>query len=114
MKYKSIAAVLALLLASASSQAQPIMIKLVVEGGKEDYQNVPICVPLSFPVKADDQQVTLKDESGKIIIGQLTKPGLTTEHIKPKKEGEVRRDLRPHSLRSRPSSSISISTRTWA
>ncbi len=77
--------------------AQDNVIKIEVTPNKQAFANTPLTIPLSVPeawakfheVKVD--VITGKDPA--IIVGQLTAPGITTESIKPTKEGLVRRDL---------------------
>jgi hypothetical protein len=56
-----------------------------------------ICVPLSLPEKyAGLREVIVEQPGGgpkSQLLGQLTAPGLLTEHIAPSAEGLVRRDL---------------------
>jgi Family of unknown function (DUF6807) len=56
-----------------------------------------ICVPLSIPEQyAKQREVIVEDPNGgpkSMLLGQLTAPGLMTDHIPPSAKGMVRRDL---------------------
>jgi hypothetical protein len=80
------------LLATSPLRAQNRIV-ITVEGGKSDLQNVPVCVPLSLP---KDQANFVRAHialEGREAEGQLTAPGLATEHLAPSAKGLVRRDL---------------------
>ena len=79
------------------SRAQDDVIKIQVMPGKGDHLNTPLTIPLSVPEKwAKLDEVAVDVVTGRDLVktvGQLTAPGITTESIKPTKEGLVRRDL---------------------
>jgi len=82
------------LLAASPLRAQTIEITL--EGGKQPIKEVPVCVPLSLT----EEQASRRDLltllfQGKDYgtFGQLTAPGILTEHLPPSAKGLVRRDL---------------------
>jgi hypothetical protein len=90
------AAVLVCLAAANVGRAQQDALQIDVTTGKDGH-NGPICVPLSIPqewAKFDEASILIitGKDPGK-AVGQLTKPGITTESIKPAKKGLVRRDL---------------------
>jgi hypothetical protein len=92
MRRATIWAGLALLAGAGAAPAQQTGITVTITADKQDYKNVPVCVPLSLPAPVKEQRALL--ESGDLRIeGQLTIPGLLTEAIKPSAEGLVRRDL---------------------
>jgi hypothetical protein len=80
-------------LAPATLRADTVNLELTVRGGPHDLKQAVCVVPLSMPAKfAEITHVTLRGE-GVAAAGQLTEPGLTTEHIKPSAKVHVRRDL---------------------
>jgi Methane oxygenase PmoA len=91
------AALLLGLAVTNASLAQDNVLKIAVTTDKHAYENVPLCIPLSVPKawsKFDEVAVDIVTgkDPGK-AVGQLTAPGITTEAIKPAKDGLVRRDL---------------------
>ena len=74
--------------------AQDNVIKIDVTNPR---QNEPLTIPLSVPKAwAKLDEVVVDVITGRDVaptVGQLTAPGITTESIKPAKEGLVRRDL---------------------
>ena len=82
---------------SASAQ-DAFTVTVTLKSGKHAHTNNPICIPLSLPARvaqANEKYGNLATIrwGKKNLIGQLTAPGLTTEHIKPKNKDMVRRDL---------------------
>ncbi len=89
---KRLAVLLALLL-PASARADTLPLEITVRGGPHDLKQAVCVVPLSLPPKfADGVHVRLSGP-GLAVDGQLTAPGLTTEHVKPAGKDRVRRDL---------------------
>jgi len=92
-----IAAIVLGLTATNVVSAQEDTLKIEVRFDKNDRGNAPLTIPLSVPkawANLDEVAVAISagDQNG-ALVGQLTAPGLTTESIKPDKEGLVRRDL---------------------
>jgi hypothetical protein len=86
-------AALSALLLPAGARAAGKEFDVTVAAGKTDRTNTPVCMPLSVTKDlAKNEWATLRTPDGKVIYGQLTAPGLTTESIKGEK-GELRRDL---------------------
>jgi hypothetical protein len=91
--------VLMLLTFATTTFAQPKSIAVEVVGGPKEGGETPLCVPLSLPAelaKLDEIDVYIDyggDALPRPTRSQLTAPGLTTEHVKPAKDGQVRRDL---------------------
>jgi hypothetical protein len=86
-------ALLLLVLAQAPARADTLNLELTVRGGPHDLQHAVCVVPLSLPPKfAESVRVELRGD-GVSAEGQLSAPGLTTEHVKPAGKGRVRRDL---------------------
>ena len=77
-------------------QDNVITIQCVTQGNKA-FVNTPLTIPLSVPKAwANFNEVAVDVVTGKDpanTVGQLTAPGITTESIKPAKDGLVRRDL---------------------
>jgi hypothetical protein len=79
---------------SGNVHAQQKRLVITVTAGKQDRDNVPVCVPLSVPKAfAEQKEVLLAGEDAFRLIGQLTPPGLSTEAVKPSSPDLVRRDL---------------------
>ncbi len=57
---------------------------------KADYHNTPVVIPVSLPKYITTPRIAFIAGEG---YGQTTKPGLTTEHIKPSSPELVRWDL---------------------
>lgn len=72
------------------AQAQRHTFTTTITGGKEDSKNVPVRLPLSLPRGVAGDLHPYCKELG---FGQLTAPGITTEHVKPSADNLVRRDL---------------------
>jgi len=92
---KSWFAPLLLVLAAANiGLAQDNVMKISLP---QTYRNAPLTFPLSVPKAwANFTEVTVDVVTGRDVVttvGQLTAPGITTESIKPTKDGLVRRDL---------------------
>ena len=90
------AVVLVCLAAANFVRAQQDALQIDVTTGNHVH-NGPICVPLSIPqewAKFDEVSILIitGKDPGK-AVGQLTRPGIATESIKPAKKGLVRRDL---------------------
>src|SRR5947209_1734649 len=86
-------ALLLLFLAQTPARADTLNLELTVRGGPHDLKQAVCVVPLSVPAKfAGLTHVELRG-AGVAAAGQLTAPGLTTEHIKPAGKDRVRRDL---------------------
>jgi Methane oxygenase PmoA len=90
------ASVLLSLAAANAGRAQEDTLRIDVTTDKHGH-HAPLCIPLSIPqewAKFDEVSILIitGKDPGK-AIGQLTRPGITTESIKPAKEGLVRRDL---------------------
>src|ERR1700731_1438423 len=84
---------LLLFLAQTPARADTLNLELTVRGGPHDLRHAVCVVPLSLPPKfAESVPVELRGD-GVSAEGQLTAPGLTTEHVKPAGKGRVRRDL---------------------
>ncbi|HKI31370.1 MAG TPA: DUF6807 family protein [Gemmataceae bacterium] len=67
--------------------------QVTVSAGKADRSNTPVCVPLSLSKDlANVGYLPIYTPDGKLLIGQLTSPGLLTQSVEPGKD-EVRRDL---------------------
>ena len=77
--------------------AQDNVMKIEVTMDKQDHLNAPLTIPLSVPKAwAEFDEVAVDVVTGRDLaktFGQLTAPGITTESIKPSKDGLVRRDL---------------------
>ena len=90
------ACVLGLAVTSAGL-AQDDVLKLEVTSVQVEPFHGPLTIPLSVPTawaKFDEVAVdVLTGRETVKAVGQLTAPGITTESIKPAKEGLVRRDL---------------------
>jgi hypothetical protein len=79
----------------ASAPGQTANFEVTVTAGKQGYEHAPVCVPLSLPralEKVTDMPLQWKG-GGQAMAGQLTTPGIATEHIKPLRPALVRRDL---------------------
>jgi hypothetical protein len=89
-------AAVALLALAGPALAQP-QLMATVEIESKGTANTPVCVPLSLPKGfATFTSVLIRAEKGNLaddVAGQLTQPGLATEHIEPSAKGLVRRDL---------------------
>lgn len=73
--------------------AQKPKLQIIVTAGTADLKNAPVCVPLSVPESiATFKHAQLEHGNGS-IPGQLTAPGIGTEHITPSAPASVRRDL---------------------
>jgi hypothetical protein len=85
------------LVAAALGQGQDPTLNIDVTMDRDVPLNAPLTIPLSVPKAwADLDEVAVDVLTGKDpgrAAGQLTAPGITTESIKPAREGEVRRDL---------------------
>jgi hypothetical protein len=89
-------ALLVMLALGGTALAQPqLMATLEIES--KGAANTPVCVPLSLPKGfAEFTNVLVHAEKGNLaeeVAGQLTLPGLATEHIQPSAKELVRRDL---------------------
>lgn len=73
--------------------ADILKMEITVTAGKSEAKNLPVCVPLSLPPRFAEVRWTKLEGDFGPSYGQLTKPGLLTDHIQPEKPGEVRRDL---------------------
>ncbi len=94
MRGKPLLSLVLLALLAGGVRAQDKTYEITVTAGKHDYKNVPVVVPLSVPKNlAFTKHVMLTRPAGAQLPGQLTAPGLTTEHLKPKGDGLVRLDL---------------------
>src|SRR5436305_4088857 len=93
MRSKWLLSLALLTLLTGGVRAQDKTFDITVTAGKHDYKNVPVVVPLSVPKDlAFTKHVNLTRGNGR-LQGQLTFPGLTTDHIKPGGDGLVRLDL---------------------
>jgi hypothetical protein len=87
-------AVLLVLVAPAPARADTWACTLTVQSSSRDFESGVCVVPLSVPPKfANTTDARLRENGGRVLLGQLTAPGLTTEHIKPTGKDLVRRDL---------------------
>lgn len=88
--------------------AQDNVLKIDVAPGTQT--NAPLTIPLSVPEAwAKFDEVAVDVITGRDLaqtVGQLTAPGITTESIKPTKEGLVRRDL--HVVLSSPCMGLQV------
>jgi hypothetical protein len=73
--------------------AEEKTITITVTAGKHDCKDIPVCVPLSLPKTLAKVESAQCGEEKAAFLGQLTAPGITTEHIKPADKDSVRRDL---------------------
>lgn len=77
---------------AAAGEEAPVL-RLTVEGGKEDQTNVPVRLPLTVPkAQAKITNVVVKTPAG-MLPGQLTGPSIVTEWVAPAAADLVRRDL---------------------
>jgi hypothetical protein len=60
---------------------------------ERDYENVPVCAPLSLPKSAATMRYAWLEGGGLSVEGQLTDPSLTTQASAPSTRDLVRRDL---------------------
>jgi hypothetical protein len=85
------------LTAAQIGRAQDNVLVVAISSEKHEYRNTPLRVPLSVPKEwANFDEVAVEIDNGDETtrgVGQLTPPGITTESIRPTKEGLVRRDL---------------------
>lgn len=91
-------AFIAAVLAPGIAAAQDNIVKIDIAQKDTVGANMPLTVPLSVPAdlaKFGEVQVVMTGAQKQAIVAtaQLTAPGITTESIKPAKEGLVRRDL---------------------
>jgi hypothetical protein len=93
MRRLAICTALALLASATPAPAQEKGIMVTVTADKHDYDNVPVCVPLSLQADAAKQLLVTLKGTAVALPGQLTAPGLLTEDVKPAAKGLVRRDL---------------------
>jgi hypothetical protein len=93
MRRLAICTALALLAGAPTAPAQEKGITVTVTAEKHDYNNLPVCVPLSLPADAAKHRVASLRGKAVALEGQLTAPGLLTEDVKPVAKGLVRRDL---------------------
>src|SRR6516164_6212643 len=89
---RAVIGLLTLLMLAGTSRGQEYRIEISVKAGDRDLKNVPVCVALSLPENVVAPIAFLKSE-GRESIGQLTAPGLMTQHIKPIGENKIRKDL---------------------
>lgn len=106
--------VLALFSLSGTALAQEKSLSLTLTAGKHELKNAPVCVPLSLPkaqARHGDAEVVVGNGT---VAGQLTAPAITTEHIKPAKDGLVRRDLHfiVPALQADKSVAVTVKTRS--
>src|SRR2546423_1020712 len=92
MKCRRLASLVACLVLASPIPAQQA-IDISIEGGKQDLENVPVCVPLSVPAELFDYRYAQVSGGGLQLQGQLTKPGILTEGVPVSGQGLVRRDL---------------------
>jgi hypothetical protein len=93
MRRFSLIAALSALLLPAGIRAVGKQFQVTIAAGLAGRSNTPVCVPLSLPrdlARVGDASISTRD--GKVLIGQLTSPGLLTQSVEPAR-GEVRRDL---------------------
>ncbi|MBM4072231.1 MAG: hypothetical protein FJ271_25385 [Planctomycetes bacterium] len=88
-------------------------LSITLTAGKHDLKDVPVCVPLSLPkeqAKHGDAEVSAGEA---MLVGQLTPPSITTEDVRPAKDGLVRRDLhfRVPALMAGQSITVTVKTR---
>jgi hypothetical protein len=92
------AIVLAVAIAPVAA-AQDNVLKIELKGVKKEHVHSPVTIPLSIPAawaKFDEVAVDFHHATDPRVtrgFGQVTAPSLTTESIKPAKDGSVRRDL---------------------
>ncbi len=81
------------LLSFVSVTAAQEPVSFTLQAGRHDLKNVPVCVPLSLTKEQVRDTNALVVAGKETLAGQLITPAITTEHIKPAKNGLVRRDL---------------------
>jgi hypothetical protein len=94
----------------ASPPGPAVTFEVTVTAGKQAYEHTPVCVPLSVPkalAKVTDLPLQWTS-GGQVMAGQLTAPGITTEHIKPSGPGLVRRDLHFLLDQMKPGASVTL------
>jgi hypothetical protein len=93
---KRLALVLLLLPAGLVQAQEKTLVTITINAGKHNYENTPVCVPLTFPEKVGN---TLEGVQGFLQSGmqrtvyKLTKPGLTTPGGSAADKEAVRLDL---------------------
>src|SRR5882724_2289301 len=93
MSRRFVAAVVACLCLAFSPLRAQDKFEITVAGGKQDLNDVPVCVPLSVAKGQAEFVYAHVFGNGQDAEGQLTAPGLATESIAPSAKGLVRRDL---------------------
>lgn len=68
-------------------------LSITITAGKDGLGEVPICVPLSLPLRFAKLKVATLTHRIRCPIGQISEPSLTTESIAATGKGKVRRDL---------------------
>jgi hypothetical protein len=86
-------AALLVLLVPVSARADTMNLEVTVRGGPHDLKQAVCVVPLSVPPKFTGVAYIVLRGPGVAAEGQLTAPGLTTEHVQPAGKDRVRRDL---------------------
>ena len=77
----------------ASAPAQDKTITVTITADMADCHDTPVCVPLSLPKSMATFRHAVIQGGAQFIPGQLTAPGIMTEHIAPAAKDLVRRDL---------------------
>ncbi len=78
---------------STRGTAQDKTVTVTITAEKADYKDTPVCIPLSLPKNLDMFRHAVIVGGDQFIPGQLTAPGILTEHIAPAARDLVRRDL---------------------
>ena len=93
MKRSMLWAMCILLALSPTLAAQEKSITVTITADKGDCKNAPVCVPLSLPKSMAAYRHAIVQGTDQHMPGQLTSPGIMTEHIAPSAKDLVRRDL---------------------
>lgn len=82
-----------LLMLSTPMAAQEKTVTVTVTADKSDCRDASVCIPLSVPKSVAGFTFARLTGDGHHFHGQLTAPGITTEHMPPSANNLVRRDL---------------------
>src|SRR5262245_14980776 len=86
-------AILLALMVAGPLPAQEKTVTITITAESADCKDTPVCIPLSVHTHYDMYRHAVFEGSNQSIPGQLTAPGIMTEHIAPSAADLVRRDL---------------------
>jgi len=86
-------AMLAMLILSPRASAQEKVMTVVITADTADCKDMPVCIPLSLPKEMMSYRHAVIEGADRFFPGQLTAPGIMTEHVPPAGKHLVRRDL---------------------